>query len=220
MSWKCPECGAAVPSDTGRCLCGYDERKAAELVGARTAGRGKASAMDRMGKPREIGELLSGKNIRLFIGLAFLALLILFPKHPVGFSFQQSGGRATVAAGSAPWALLLGAIAVSAFIIMMKRPQPMASEKPAGLLRRFGAFAIDFSLLITTFGSLSGLLLVYIEYRRTGSFVWFFQRDYVLPMDTELGFVLLFLTLVPMVLYLAYPPTRGRQTIGDRKSVV
>jgi hypothetical protein len=56
MSWKCPECGADVPNDTGMCLCGYDERLAVEQVKARTTtGRGKASAMDRMGKPREIG---------------------------------------------------------------------------------------------------------------------------------------------------------------------
>jgi uncharacterized RDD family membrane protein YckC len=167
-----------------------------------------------MGKPREIGDLLSGKNIRLFIGLAYLALLFLSPKQPIGYSSYQSGDKATVAAGSAPWALLLGAIAVSAFMTIMKRPKTVASGKPAGLLRRFGAFLIDFSLLITTFGSISGLLLVYIESRRTGAFLWYFQRDYAVPMEIELRLVLFCLTLVPMILYLAYPPTRGKQTIG------
>jgi uncharacterized RDD family membrane protein YckC len=167
-----------------------------------------------MGKPREIGDLFSAKNIRLFIGLAYLALLFLSPKQPIGYSSYQAGDKATVAAGSAPWALLLGAIAVLAFMTIMKRPKTVASGKPAGLLRRFSAFLIDFSLLITTFGSISGLLLVYIESRRTGAFLWYFQRDYAVPMEIELRLVLFCLTLVPMILYLAYPPTCGKQTIG------
>lgn len=207
MTWKCPECGADVPNDTGRCQCGYDERAAAY--------ERKKTLPAKKGRPWKFSDLLTRRNIRLFGGLAFLVLLAFLPwEHMIGYSYEQTGDKVLVQAGSAPWALLFGAAAGIIFLIMMKKSNPAASSEPAGLLRRLGAFFIDFMLLVIAVGGILGLLLVFIEYKRTGIFLWYFRRDFALPNESVWSLVLSCPFFASMILYYAYPPARGKQTIG------
>ena len=79
--------------------------------------------------------------------------------------------------------------------------------------RRFWAFVLDFFFSVAVLSSLMALAPLGLEAQRTGEFKWQFVRNYFAPLDW-LGGLLIILELVILVLYFAYPLTKGRPTAG------
>jgi uncharacterized RDD family membrane protein YckC len=148
----------------------------------------------------------------VLVGLSFV-IIHFFDVGQVGDTMEWKNGSTAVFAGSHPAMLLWTAIAIALFILLMvKRPNVVAEDIPT-LKRRVWAFVIDFwfSLLITS--TVGALIPLWIEAVRTGHFTWHFQRNYSVNTD-GLAAVASLLFMVLMVLYFAFPLTRGKQTVG------
>jgi uncharacterized RDD family membrane protein YckC len=107
----------------------------------------------------------------------------------------------------------LSAIAIALFTLLMVRKPTGAVEGVPPRKRRIFAFVIDFWFSLLTLSTVGALLPLSIEAVRTGHFMWHFHRNYSVEGDSlALVFSLLFMAL--MVLYFAFPLSRGRQTVG------
>jgi uncharacterized RDD family membrane protein YckC len=148
----------------------------------------------------------------ILVGLNFV-IIHFFNVGQVGDSMEWKDGDTSISAGSHPVMLLWAAIAIALFILLMvKEPKAMAAGIPTRK-RRVLAFVIDFCFSLFTISSVDALIPLWLEAVRTGHFMWHFQRNYSVNTDSiSLLSSLLFLGL--MVLYFAFPLTRGRQTVG------
>jgi uncharacterized RDD family membrane protein YckC len=148
----------------------------------------------------------------IWVGLSFV-VLHFFNVGQVGDSMQWKDGNTAISAGSHPAMLLWSAIAIALFILLMvKEPNAMIAGIPTRK-RRVLAFLIDFWFSLLTLATVGALIPLWIEGVRTGHFTWNFQRNYSVNTDGLSALAsLLFMAL--MVLYFAFPLTRGRQTVG------
>jgi uncharacterized RDD family membrane protein YckC len=160
--------------------------------------------------------LTTSKILRLLslilVGLSFV-ILHFFDIAQVGDSMQWKNGNTSVSAGSHPAVLIWAVCAVALFIVLMVRKPGAVTEGVPPRKRRVLAFLIDFWFSLSVVSSVGALIPLWLEARRTNHFVWHFQRDY--PADTDgVAALLSLLSMALMVLYFAFPLTRGRQTIG------
>jgi hypothetical protein len=148
----------------------------------------------------------------ILVGLSFVVIHFLNVGQ-VGDSMQWKDGDTAISAGSHPAMLLWAAITIVLFILLMVRePNAMAEGVPTRKRRVF-AFLVDFWLSLLAISTVGALIPLSIEALRTGRFVWHFQRNYSVNSDgLSVLSSLLFMGL--MVLYFAFPLTRGRQTVG------
>jgi hypothetical protein len=136
-----------------------------------------------------------------------------FAVPEVGETLQWTNGKADISAGSHPAELIwtVAAIALFAFL-MVRRPGPTAEGVPSPL-RRILAFLIDFQFSLFTTTGVEALIPLWLEAGRTGHFAWHFHRNYSANTDYLSVISFLFFAAL-MVLYFAFPLTRGRQTVG------
>lgn len=83
------------------------------------------------------------------------------------------------------------------------------------MVRRFSAFLIDFFVVVAVLTPLVSLAPLTVEAFRTGTFVWAFERNYMVPSDWIIAISLFFVMLTLLMLYFALPIAKDRQTIGD-----
>lgn len=136
-----------------------------------------------------------------------------FAVPEVGETLQWTNGKADISAGSHPAELIwtVAAIALFAFL-MVRRPSPTTKGIPSPI-RRILAFLIDFQFSLFAITSVEALIPLWLEAERTGHFAWHFQRNYSVNTDS-LSSISFLLFAALMVLYFAFPLTRGRQTVG------
>ena len=153
---------------------------------------------------------------------AFITLLVLFvplenllPVSTVGFSYSNdlTHHRVSVSAGTYPGFILWSLACLFLFGMLMGKLEVYGGLQVPSLWRRFWAFILDFIFGVTVPGSVFALLPIYLEAQRTGNFQWQFQRDYSVASDW-LIWPLVILMMVILVLYFAYPLTKGKATIG------
>jgi hypothetical protein len=149
----------------------------------------------------------------ILVALSFV-ILHVFRIREVGTFAQVSDGKAVVSVGSHPAIIVWDAVAMLLFVILMLRNTNSTVIGIPSRGRRVASFMIDFWFSLLTLSGIGALASLALEAARTGRFVWHFQRPDAVGTDTVLGFlnVLVFLTLV--VLYFAFPLTRGKQTVG------
>lgn len=143
-----------------------------------------------------------------------LILIHFFATGEIGYTSHWENGKGYVTAGTHPVFLIWSAVAIVIFLMVLR---VRTEEFPAGVAsgkRRILAFAIDFWFSLATLSSLGGLLVLMAESARIGKFVWQFQRNYTVPSDEYLGIPIVLSTMVLMVLYFAWPLTKGKQTVG------
>jgi len=148
----------------------------------------------------------------ILVGLS-IVIIHSFDVGQVGESMHWSDGNVAISAGSHPAMLLWAAIAIALFIVLMvRKPNAVTTGVPTRI-RRVLAFVIDFWFSLLILSSLGALMPLWIEAVRTGHFMWHFQRDYSVTSDGLLAAMIpIFMAL--MILYFAFPLTRGRQTVG------
>lgn len=148
----------------------------------------------------------------VFVGLGFV--LIRFSGiGQIGDSMQWENGNTSISAGSHPAVLLWAVIAVALFVVLMVRKPGIVAEGVPTSKRRILAFLIDFWFSVSVMSSIGALIPLLLEAGRTGHFAWRFQRNYSTPTDPLAALASLVFTAL-MVLYFAFPLTRGRQTVG------
>lgn len=140
-------------------------------------------------------------------------IMYFFDVGQVGDSMRWRNGNTSVSAGSHPAELLWSAAAVALFVLLMLRKPSAITEGVPTVKRRILAFLIDFWLSLSVVSSVGALIPLWLEAMRTGHFAWQFHRTYTANTDGLAAFAsLVFMAL--MVLYFAFPLTRGRQTVG------
>jgi uncharacterized RDD family membrane protein YckC len=148
----------------------------------------------------------------VWVGLSFV-VIHFYDVGQVGDSMQWKDGKTAISAGSHPAMLLWSAIAIALFILLMvKEPNAVVEGIPTRKRRVF-AFVIDFWFSLLTLAAVGALFPLAIEAARTDHFAWHFQRNFSVNTD-GLAALLSLLFMALMVLYFAFPLTRGRQTVG------
>jgi uncharacterized RDD family membrane protein YckC len=144
-------------------------------------------------------------------GFAFLSHL----PYTLGFSAGTSTDAGFhISAGSAPWALEASAVYLLVYLLLMFAPQAQLGEQLTGWWRRFSAFWIDFLFLMTILAPTIGFIPVYMEWRRTGVYVWAFKRVSPAPGDTVTIAITTVLMIVMFLSYFVLPLVRARPSPG------
>jgi hypothetical protein len=101
-----------------------------------------------------------------------------------------------------------------ALLVAMPRREVTSTGEPVGRMRRFGAFSLDFFVLMLVLLPPLVLLVLGVEFVHTGEWTWTLQRAYPEPTDTWLlyGGISTLLLLVGVYFYRAL--RTGRATFG------
>lgn len=173
---------------------------------------------ERMANANGASRLLSSttKMLRLIalilVGLSFV-IIHIFDIRQVGDFMRWKNGDTSVSAGSHPAVLIWAAAAIALFVLLMVRKPGAVTEGVPTRKRRILAFLIDFWFSLSIVSGVGAMFPLWLEARRTGHFAWYFQRNY--SADTDgLAALSSLVTMALMVLYFAFPLTRGRQTVG------
>jgi len=148
----------------------------------------------------------------ILIVLSFVAIHY-FNIDQVGGAMHSENGDYSISAGTHPAMLVWTAIAIVLFAVLMVRNPDAVTKGVPSSRRRVLAFLVDFWFSGLILASTSALIPLWFEAQRTGHFGWQFQRDFAANMD-DLQWLSLLVSMVLMILYFAFPLTRGRQTVG------
>ena len=123
----------------------------------------------------------------------------------IGASTEWSDGRYRFSGGTEPGALGFAILTLIGLILLMNA-KPAAAKAPlAGLVRRFAAFWLDFMFAMFMLTPVVGLLPTLVEWMRTGSFAWSFERSYQTSVDVPLTVLSIILLLPGLLVYYALP---------------
>lgn len=143
-----------------------------------------------------------------------VTLYLYFPDRGIGGSAEWSTRSAHVSTSSSPLALAWSMFNVALYLVLMIRiPDVQMGDAPPWW-RRLLAGAIDFVFFVLTIAPIIALVDLELEARRTGQFVWHFQRNYAVTTDFSVGVPSVVIGLTCSFLYFAFPLTRGTQTVG------
>jgi len=161
---------------------------------------------------------MNAKHFRwLFLALLMALLVAIFSADTpftIGLSGEFSHDKYQIAGGTAPWALAFAVLIIILFFLLMNTPPAKHEPLSSGWWRRTIAFWIDFVLVITAASAVLGILPMVVEWRRTGVFVWNFERTTAAPGDDLLFFLLFVLAVPVLALYYAWPLVRRRPSPG------
>jgi hypothetical protein len=162
---------------------------------------------------------MSVKHIRWFfislLGLvAFLAILSPAPVT-LGASSTWANGNYRFTGGTHPAALVLAALFTILYFTLMVAAPPELGEALPGVVRRFFAFWLDFIIAMMVIGPTFGIFATIAEWRRTGVFVWMFERETPAPTDTLLTTGGASLVFVLLLFYFVIPLVRRRPSPGS-----
>ncbi|MGB0066273.1 MAG: RDD family protein [Terracidiphilus sp.] len=151
------------------------------------------------------------------------------PTH-LGASIEISDDGYRFAGGTDPWALVYAALVILLYICLLRSEPGEQGEPMPGVLRRFVAFWIDFALGMIAIIPIIGLLPATMEWKRTGVFVWNFERTIPAPGDGLLAGTGALLGFAGLVFFYAWPLMRllptpgscimGYRIVGDEGSAV
>jgi len=160
-------------------------------------------------------------RILIFAITAILFYLITnFSGGNVGVSSACMDESCMVVASTSLFSIMFGVIFIL-FAILFPRAIRNDGEKLAGFWRRFGAFLIDFIVIILSLSPILALPLIITEYSYTGDFSWAFKREFSRPTDNAVIMPSVFISLFSLVYYfykftLMSKPTIGQYILGYR----
>jgi uncharacterized RDD family membrane protein YckC len=132
----------------------------------------------------------------------------------IGFGSHESGDKVEVSAGSHPAAIVWAVLVICLYVVLLKKDVRAKPVGPASMVRRFLSLLIDFFIVVIATSSVVALIPLEVEARRVGHFEWSFARNYMVSTDSVIT-PLALLGLIELFLYVVYPLTRGKQTIGQ-----
>jgi uncharacterized RDD family membrane protein YckC len=157
------------------------------------------------------------KELR-WLFLVVLAVLVFISNfgEPATFGVSQQwvNGNYSFAGGTHPVALTFALIIAALYLLLMFAPPAHLGEPLAGVFRRFVAFFLDFILAMTLITPIIGILPALTEWKRTGTFQWYFERTLHAPADGWLTATGAILLIPGLVSYFAFPLIRRRPSPG------
>ena len=156
--------------------------------------------------------VLENKNNR-YVLLAGLVLLFFLS----GGSTSNSScvnGRCFVEVSQSPTALPAGVVIALAALFWPRKSSQNNSRRPVLILRRLGAFVLDFAIVLSALSPFLGLTMLYLEAQATGEFAWSFTRGFSRPSDWQVMFPGILLIQASVVTYFYLHNVLNRQTAG------
>lgn len=154
---------------------------------------------------------------RVFLALLGLILCLstVWPEEiAFGASIEWVNGEYAFSAGARPWSIGLAAVILVAFVVFMQARGVESARPLPGLLRRFGAFWLDFVLALFALGPLLGIVPMVVEWRRTGVFTWYFARNTQAAGDVSVALLLTSLLIIGLLFYFTIPLVLRRPSPG------
>lgn len=132
----------------------------------------------------------------------------------IGISQQWTNDNYSFAGGTDPVALTLSLITAVLYLLLMVAPPPHLRGPLPSVFRRFVAFWLDFLLAMTLIGPIVGILPALTEWKRTGTFQWYFERTFHAPGDGWVVAAAFVVALPCLVFFFALPLIRRRPSPG------
>lgn len=155
---------------------------------------------------------------RIVVPIAALtASLVLVKLGPstIGMAVSSADGATKVTAGSGPAPLTASVILAALYLWNLKQHgEANAAFERAAPGRRLLGFVLDFYQSIIIFSPWIALVPLIIEAQRTGTFKWTFQRSYLESADSPIAIFCALSGMAMLLLYFAFPLTRGRVPPG------
>lgn len=119
-----------------------------------------------------------------------------------------------VEVSQSPNALPMGVLVAFAALFWPRTRSRSISRRPVLILRRLGAFFLDFVVVLSALLPFLGLAILHREAQVTGEFVWSFSRDFSRPSDWQIMVPGIWLIQVSLVAYFYLHNVLNRQTAG------
>jgi uncharacterized RDD family membrane protein YckC len=153
------------------------------------------------------------------ITIAFFFGIASFSGGHVGISSQCISDSCFVMASTSYLSIILRLIFV-VFVLKFPKSFREDTENRAGFWRRFGALIIDFTFVFSVLIPIIVLPAIFTEFIHTGSFAWWFQRDYARSSDNIIILSSIILFIGQIYYFYRYTlltkPTLGQYTLGYR----
>jgi RDD family len=163
---------------------------------------------------RRLGERMQRRTVFLVLVGAFL-LSSWTSGGGIGVSSVCENTECLVAASASALSVVI-AVGLALFVVLYPQTQAVFDfSRAVGIWRRFGAFVLDFALVLMVVSPLAALPILIAEGGYSGTFEWSFQRDFVRPTD---GAYLMsgVVAGVLALFYYFYQHVRvGRPTVGQ-----
>ena len=157
--------------------------------------------------------LVLGNNTNRYVLLACLVLLFFLS----GGSTSNSScvnERCIVEVSQSPTALPAG-IMIGLVALFWPRTSSQRNRRcPVLILRRLGAFILDFTIVLAALSPFLGLSMLYLEAQATGEFAWSFTRGFSRPSDSQVMLPGILLIQASVVAYFYLHNVLNRQTAG------
>ncbi|MHB8504089.1 MAG: RDD family protein [Candidatus Acidiferrales bacterium] len=136
-----------------------------------------------------------------------------FQRAWLGYSMFGRDGVQHVVVGTSLWAIIASVLGIGLFFLLQTTELQVGEIKTAPMWRRYAARFIDLWFFVFVFANTTAIVPLLIEAARTGSFRWYFERDYSTSSDWLLSFLIL-IGIAAMASYFVLPLANRRQTIG------
>ena len=123
-------------------------------------------------------------------------------------------GSCFVEVSQSPTALPAGIMIALAALFWPRKSSQNNSTRPVLILRRLGAFVLDFAIVFAALIPFLGLTMLYLEAQATGEFVWSFSRGFSRPSDWQIMVPGILLIQASVVAYFYLHNILNRQTAG------
>lgn len=123
-------------------------------------------------------------------------------------------GRCFVEVSQSPTALPAGIMIALAALFWPRKSSQNTIRRPVLILRRLGAFVLDFAIVLAALSPFLGLTMLYLEAQATGEFAWSFTRGFSRPSDWQVMVPGILLIQASVVAYFYLHNVLNRQTAG------
>lgn len=133
----------------------------------------------------------------------------------VGAGSTCEGSKCITYASSSIWSVILSLCLLCFLIFYPQQKSIRDEEKTVGVWRRFGAFYLDFMVVIIGVTPLLAIPLLWMESTYIGQFQWAFEREYSRELDAYLVLPSIGVAFFVLFYYFYKHPKAGRQTLGQ-----
>ncbi len=133
----------------------------------------------------------------------------------LGASTACENGQCLVSASSSPISVFLSVVLAVFVVFYPQRAYVENESNIVGVWRRFGAFFLDFMLVLMVVSSIGAVPLLVAEAEYTGAFQWAFIREFSRPTDAAYVLPSVFVSFVALFLYFYLHGKSGRPTVGQ-----
>ena len=133
----------------------------------------------------------------------------------VGVSSQCLNNNCWINASTSLYGIVSGLV-LAVFILLFPRKKfTESSNGVVGIWRRFGAFFLDFFVVLAIITPIATLPILVAESAYTGSFEWSFTRDFSRDSDNYYLITPIFVTFALLFLYFYQYTKNMQQTLGQ-----